>query len=66
MTTDPFPNYIAGTWAAGSGAVPNLNPSDLNDTIGDYAQASANQAAQAIEAAAAALPKWPRRANASK
>ncbi|NOD64015.1 MULTISPECIES: aldehyde dehydrogenase family protein [Ruegeria] len=58
MTADPFSNYIAGTWAAGSGAVPNINPSDLNDTIGDYAQASAAQTADAIEAAAAAFPKW--------
>lgn len=58
MTADPFPNYIAGAWAAGSGSVPNINPSDLNDTIGDYAQASAMQTADAIEAAAAAFPKW--------
>ena len=58
MTVDPFPNYFAGTWAAGSDAVPNINPSDLNDTIGDYAQASAAQTADAIEAAAAAFPKW--------
>ena len=58
MTVDPIPNYIAGTWATGSDAVSNINPSDLNDTIGDYAQASTNQTAEAIEAAAAAFPKW--------
>lgn len=58
MTADSFPNHIAGTWAAGSCAAANINPSDLNDTIGDYAQASATQTADAIEAAAAALPKW--------
>ena len=58
MTVDAFPNYIAGTWAAGSDAAPNINPSDLNDTIGHYAQASANQTAEAIECAAAAFPKW--------
>ena len=58
MTVNLFPNYIAGTWAAGSDAAPNINPSDLNDTIGDYAQASADQTAEAIEAAAAAFPKW--------
>ena len=34
----PFPNYIAGTWVAGSDAAPNINPSDLNDTIGHYAR----------------------------
>ena len=58
MTLNPFPNYIAGTWAASSDTAPNINPSDLNDTIGQYAQASANQTAQAIEAAAIAFPKW--------
>jgi acyl-CoA reductase-like NAD-dependent aldehyde dehydrogenase len=58
MTVDPFPNYIAGTWTAGRDAAPNINPSDLSDTIGDYARASACQTAEAIEAAATAFPKW--------
>ncbi|WP_171181898.1 aldehyde dehydrogenase family protein, partial [Ruegeria sp. HKCCD8929] len=58
MTVDPFPNYIAGTWASASGVTVNTNPSDLNDTIGEYAQASADQTAEAIECAAAALKKW--------
>ncbi|WP_171182136.1 aldehyde dehydrogenase family protein, partial [Ruegeria sp. HKCCD8929] len=58
MTVDSFPNYIAGTWASGCNAARNINPSDLNDTIGDYTQASANQTVEAIEAAAAAFPKW--------
>lgn len=58
VTVDLFPNFIAGTWAAGNDAAPNINPSDLNDTIGHYAQASAKQAAEAIECAAAAFPKW--------
>ena len=58
MTVNPFPNYIAGTWTAGSDAAPNINPSDLNDTIGHYAQANANQTAEAIECAAAAFVKW--------
>ena len=58
MIVDTFPNYIAGTWAAGDDAAANINPSDLNDTIGEYARASANQTAVAIECAAAAFPKW--------
>ena len=58
MTFDPFPNYIAGTWTAGRDAAPNINPSDLSDTIGEYARASAGQTAEAIEAAATAFPKW--------
>ena len=58
MTVAPFPNHIAGTWAAASDAARNINPSDLNDTVGEYAQASADQTNQAVEAAAAAFPKW--------
>ncbi len=60
MTADPFPNFIAGAWVAGHDAASNINPSDLNDTIGQYAQASTNQTFQAIEAAATAFPKWRR------
>ncbi len=58
MTANPFANFIAGSWVAGSDAAPNVNPSDLNDTIGEYARASADQTVDAIEAAAAALPNW--------
>ena len=58
MSVDQFPNYIAGTWADGSDAATNINPSDLNDTIGHYAQASAAQTVEAIECAAAAFPTW--------
>ena len=58
MTVNPFPNYIAGTWVAGNDAAPNINPSDLNDTIGDYARANTNQTVEAIEAATVAFPKW--------
>jgi len=58
MNADQFPNYVAGTWTVGSDAIANINPSDLNDTIGHYAQASAKQTSDAIEGAAAAYPKW--------
>ena len=58
MIADPFPNFVAGTWVAGSSVTANINPSDLNDKVGEYAQASSDQTAHAIEAAAAALPKW--------
>ena len=58
MSVNPFPNYIAGTWVAGNDAAPNINPSDLNDTIGDYARANTNQTVEAIEAATVAFPKW--------
>lgn len=51
-------NYIAGEWVSGPSAQANINPSDTNDVIAEYARASAADAAQAIDAAEAALPKW--------
>ncbi|MGB1641943.1 MAG: aldehyde dehydrogenase family protein, partial [Paracoccaceae bacterium] len=60
MTVEAFPNYIAGTWAAGSDAMPNINPSDIKDTIGHYAMASANDTAKAIGAASKAFESWSR------
>ena len=36
-----FPNYIGGEWTAAAASwSPNRNPSDLNDVIGEYAQAA--------------------------
>jgi len=58
VTVDTFPNYIAGTWKAGGDAAANINPSDLNDTVGHYAQASTGQTVEAIECAADAFAKW--------
>jgi acyl-CoA reductase-like NAD-dependent aldehyde dehydrogenase len=60
MTVQPFSNYIAGTWVAGCDSAPNINPSDLNDTIGHYAMASAIDTFQAIEAASNAVKSWSR------
>jgi len=51
-------NYIAGEWLAGQSTRPNRNPSNLADVIGDYAQADAAQANEAIAAAARAFPAW--------
>jgi alpha-ketoglutaric semialdehyde dehydrogenase len=53
-----FKNYIAGEWVAGTSATPNRNPSDTSDIIGDYAQASVEQAGTAIAAAKRAFPSW--------
>src|SRR6266571_1441264 len=53
-----YNNYIAGEWVAGASATPNRNPSNLADVIGEYAQADAEQAKQAIAAAAKAFPAW--------
>jgi alpha-ketoglutaric semialdehyde dehydrogenase len=51
-------NLIDGEWIAGSSAKPNINPSDISDVIGDYAQADRAQAESAIAAARAALTPW--------
>lgn len=39
---------------------PNLNPSDISDVIGEYAQGSAAEMTTAIAAAKAAAPDWSR------
>lgn len=51
-------NFIAGEWVEGDDSSPNINPSDLNDVVGHFAKASANQAQQAITAARAAFTSW--------
>ena len=54
--TQPYSNYIAGEWVAGSSVTRDINPSDLSDVVGEYAQADAKQTDQAIAAARAAAP----------
>jgi alpha-ketoglutaric semialdehyde dehydrogenase len=51
-------NYINGEWLEGASASENINPSDITDVVGVYAQADAKQAEDAITAAKAALPGW--------
>ena len=51
-------NYIAGDWCEGEGTVANINPSDVSDVIGHYAQASAGDLDRAVAAAREAQPKW--------
>ena len=56
--TQPYSNYIAGEWLPGSSVTRDINPSDLSDVVGEYAQADAKQVDQAIAAARAAAPGW--------
>ncbi|HUG25644.1 aldehyde dehydrogenase family protein [Piscinibacter sp.] len=51
-------NYVGGEWVAGDGFTPNINPSDLADTIGLYARGTAAQVDAAVHAARAAMPAW--------
>jgi alpha-ketoglutaric semialdehyde dehydrogenase len=51
-------NFINGEWVEGENAKDNVNPSDLSDIVGSYAQASQADAETAIAAAKAAAPQW--------
>ena len=53
-------NYIAGQWVAGVDVRRNINPSDIGDLVGEYAQADAAQTDAAVRAARAAAPGWAR------
>lgn len=53
-------NYIGGEWVEGAETFRNLNPSDLDDVIGEYAQADVAQVEEAIEAARHAFRQWSR------
>jgi alpha-ketoglutaric semialdehyde dehydrogenase len=53
-----YKNFINGEWFDGKSAKDNINPSDVTDVIGQYAQADATQTQAAIAAAKAALPAW--------
>jgi aldehyde dehydrogenase (NAD+) len=53
-------NYIAGEWLAASEASPNINPSNTQDVVGEFARASAAEAERAIAAAYDAFPAWSR------
>jgi alpha-ketoglutaric semialdehyde dehydrogenase len=54
-----YQNLIAGEWT-GTNSSQNINPSDTNEVIGLYAQASSEDAQSAIAAAKAAFPAWSR------
>ena len=51
-------NYIAGEWVEGDSVSRDVNPSDTNDVVGLYAQASVAQVETAVAAAKAAFPAW--------
>lgn len=52
-------NLIDGEWV-GDEAVPNLNPSNTDDVVGEYARAGRADTERAIAAAKAAFPAWSR------
>ena len=52
-------NLINGQWVA-EAFRPNINPSDTSDVVGEYAQATREQAGEAVQVARAAAPAWGR------
>ena len=51
-------NFINGEWLEGKSVRENINPSDITDIVGEYAQADKAQAEAAIAAARAAQASW--------
>lgn len=51
-------NYINGAWVDGASSTRNVNPADLADIVGEYAQASTRDTLAAIAAARNAAPSW--------
>lgn len=63
-----FKNYVNGHWEIGATTGVATNPSDLDETIGEYARADLRQVDAAVGAAHAAFREWspspaPRRAE---
>lgn len=58
MPQQPYRNWIGGEWVDGEDRITDVNPSDLADCIGEFSQASPEQAAWAIEAARSAQSEW--------
>ena len=44
-------NFVGGEWVDGTGITRNINPSNTNDVVGEYARADRAQTEKAIAAA---------------
>ena len=51
-------NYINGRWVEGVDRILDVNPSDTRDVVGEFAQASTVQVAEAVDAARRAQAIW--------
>jgi len=58
--TEPYCNFIAGQRIVATTARDNVNPSNLDDIVGRFSQASAGDASDAVQAARMAAPAWSR------
>lgn len=50
--------FIGGEWVAGTRVADDVNPSDVTDVVGRYAQGDASHIAAAVAAAKGAAPPW--------
>lgn len=50
--------FIAGEWREADNASRNINPSDTDDVIGEFASCTSEMVEQAIDAAVIAQPRW--------
>jgi acyl-CoA reductase-like NAD-dependent aldehyde dehydrogenase len=57
-SSQKYQQLIDGQWVPSAHYAPNINPSDLTDIIGNYAQADAAQLDSAVDAARRAFPSW--------
>ncbi len=53
-----YPNYINGEWVAGPKTFENRNPANTDEVVGLFVRGSAQDVAQAAEAAQCAYPAW--------
>jgi alpha-ketoglutaric semialdehyde dehydrogenase len=51
-------SLIDGQWVGGNQRLPNYNPSDLSDIVGEYAPLDGTYVAQAVSSAQAAAQAW--------
>ncbi len=51
-------NYINGRWVDGVDNIPDVNPSDTRDVVGEFSQASTAQVEEAVDAARKAQAIW--------
>lgn len=53
-----FKHYLNGSWVTSATAGLSMNPSDLDEPVGEYVRADARQVDTAIDAASAAWREW--------
>lgn len=53
---DRYRHFIVGAWVDGAYALPDVNPSDLGDVLGEAIQGGPAEVEQAVAAARSAFP----------